>query len=224
MRVLVVEDDPGVAEHVARGLTEAGLTAELVTDGEAALAQLGEGGFAALVLDRNLPGMDGLAVLGAMRTRGDRTPVLILSALGELDDRVEGLTRGGDDYLAKPFAMSELTARVRALTRRGGEGAATRLALGDLEMDLVAREVRRAGTRVELTDREFRLLEFFLRNAGAVVTRTMILEQVWGYRFDPETNIIDQHVSRLRHKIDREGEASLIQTLRGAGYAVRLAP
>ena len=220
MRVLVVEDDPGVAEHVERGLGEAGFATCRVGDGASALERLGAGAYSAVVLDRMLPGLDGLKVLQTLRARGDRTPVLILSALGELDDRVEGLKLGGDDYLAKPFAISELTARVQALTRRATETERTRLVFGDLEMDLVTREVRRGGRRADLTVREFRLLEFLMRNAGATVTRAMILETVWGYSFDPQTNIIDQHVRRLRQKIDRDGERSLIQTVRGAGYAL----
>jgi two-component system OmpR family response regulator len=221
LQVLVVEDDPRVAEHVALGLKELNCSADWVANGEAALDRLGSGRYAALVLDRMLPGIDGLSVLRTIRTRGDLTPVLILSALGEVDDRVQGLRAGGDDYLVKPFALSELSARVEALIRRGSAAAGARLNAGPLEMDLVGREVRCGDQAIPLTDREFRLLEYLVRNLNLTVTRSMILEHVWDYRFDPQTNIIDQHISRLRQKLDEAGAPALIQTVRGAGYSLQ---
>ncbi|HEY7817286.1 MAG TPA: response regulator transcription factor, partial [Vicinamibacteria bacterium] len=176
----------------------------------------------AIVLDRMLPGLDGLSLLKSLRERGRRTPILILSALGEVDDRVEGLTRGGDDYLVKPFAFSELLARLEALhRRRDGDSAKTWLKVADLEMDLLARRVKRAGKPIELQPREFRLLEYLMRHSGQVVTRTMLLEKVWDYHFDPQTNVIDVHVSRLRSKIDKGFDPPLLHTVRGAGYALR---
>ncbi len=175
-----------------------------------------------MVVDRMLPGLDGLSIVETVRKSGDRTPILILSALGEVDDRVEGLRKGGDDYLVKPFAFSELEARLEALIRRGRtEVAETRLQVADLEMDLLARRVRRAGQEIELQPREFRLLEYLMRHSGQVVTRTMLLEKVWDYHFDPQTNVIDVHISRLRRKIDRDFDPPLIETVRGAGYALR---
>ena len=178
-----------------------------------------------LVVDRMLPGLDGLSIVRSLRAAGRDTPVLVLSALGEVDDRVEGLRAGGDDYLVKPFALAELSARLEALVRRrsGGGGAApvTRLIVADLEMDLLARTVKRAGCGIELKPREFRLLEHLMRHAGQVVTRTMLLEAVWDYHFDPQTNVIDVHVSRLRRKIDRDLGPPLIHTVRGAGYVIR---
>ncbi|HEV2301022.1 MAG TPA: response regulator transcription factor, partial [Stellaceae bacterium] len=176
----------------------------------------------AIVLDRMLPGMDGLALLGALRAGEIRTPALILSALGSVDDRVKGLRAGGDDYLVKPFAFSELLARLEALLRRGSSApATTRLNVADLELDLLTRTVRRGGRSIELLPREFRLLEYLMRNAGHVVTRTMLLEHVWDYHFDPQTNVIDVHVSRLRQKIDKNFASPLLHTVRGAGYCLR---
>jgi two-component system OmpR family response regulator len=170
-----------------------------------------------------LPHVDGLTIVRTLRASGDRTPILVLSALGEVDERVKGLKAGADDYLIKPFALSELLARLEVLTRRGAAPAEeTRLALADLEMSLLSREVRRAGKPIELTAREFRILEYLLRNTGRVVTRSMLLEKVWDYHFDPQTNIIDQHVSRLRQKIDRDFAPPLLQTVRGVGYTLRL--
>jgi len=178
-----------------------------------------DGSYDALVVDRMLPGMDGLAIISALRAADVKTPALILSALGAVDDRVKGLRAGGDDYLVKPFAFAELLARIEALLRRsGGTHMTTKLTVGDLEMDLLARRVRRAGQDIELLPREFRLLEFMMRRAGQVVTRTMLLENVWDYHFDPQTNVIDVHVSRLRQKIDKGFEQPLLHTVRGAGY------
>ena len=218
MRLLLIEDDARVADYVAGGLREAGHVVDHVADGRQGLFHVAGGEYDLVVLDRMLPNVDGLTILSTMRASGDQTPVLILSALGEVDERVKGLKAGGDDYLTKPFAMSELLARIETLGRRGPAVAEeTKLSASDLEMDLLAREVRQAGQPVELTTREFRILEYLLRNKGRVVTRTMLLEKVWDYSFDPQTNIIDQHVSRLRQKL----KGAPIQTVRGVGYTIR---
>ena len=223
MRLLIVEDDARVGEHVAKGLREAGHLVELVADGREGLFRAAGETYDVVVLDRMLPHVDGLRILQTMRAAGDTTPVLILSALGEVDERVKGLNAGGDDYLVKPFALSELLARIEALGRRGPiQSETTKLALGDLEIDLLGREVRRGGQRIDLTTREFRILEYLVRSAGRVVTRSMLLEAVWDYQFDPQTNIVDQHVSRLRQKIDRDFARPLIHTVRGVGYVARL--
>jgi two-component system OmpR family response regulator len=221
-KILLVEDDSQTAAYIIKGLTEEGMTVDHAGSGRDGLFHATDGGYDAIILDRMLPGMDGMAVLGALRAGGIQTPVLILSALGAVDDRVGGLTAGADDYLAKPFAFAELLARLRLILRRGASGPvnapATRLACGDLEMDLLSRKVRRGPRAVDLQPREFRLLEYLLRHKEQVVTRTMLLEGVWDYHFDPGTNVIDVHVSRLRRKID-DGEAMpLIHTVRGAGY------
>ena len=222
MRLLLVEDDARVGAHVAKGLREAGHLVEHVTDGREGLYRVAGESYDVVILDRMLPGVDGLKILQTMRATGDATPVLILSALGEVDERVKGLTSGADDYLAKPFALSELLARVEALGRRGPvQAEQTKLTLGDLEIDLLGREVRRGGKRIDLTDREFRILDHLVRSAGRVVTRSMLLESVWDYQFDPQTNIVDQHVSRLRQKIDRDFDLPLIHTVRGVGYVAR---
>jgi two-component system OmpR family response regulator len=222
MRILVVEDDEVAAEYVKKGLSEAGHVVDLATDGDTALEMANAADYDALILDRMLPKKDGLAVLSDLREAGDATPVLILSALGETDHRVEGLRAGGDDYLAKPYSFTELLARVEAIGRRSDPTAAvTKLKVGDLEMDLLARTVRRAGQKVLLQPREFRLLECLMRNAGRVVTRTMLLEKVWDYHFDPQTNVIDVHISRLRGKIDKEFDTPLLHTVRGAGYRLQ---
>jgi two-component system OmpR family response regulator len=220
-KILVVEDDPTTADYVARGFEENGYVVDVARDGRDGLFHATDGHYAAIVLDRMLPGMDGLAVLGAVRAAGIDTPVIVLSALGSTDERVKGLKSGSDDYLAKPFAFSELLARVEALQRRGPSGAqpiVTRLHCGDLSMDLLARRVERGGARVDLQPREFRLLELLLRNKGQVVTRTMMLEEVWDYHFDPGTNVIDVHISRLRKKIDEVERLPLLHTVRGVGY------
>ncbi len=222
MRILVVEDDEIAAEYVRKGLMEAGHVVDLAGDGELGLEMAKAADYDALVLDRMLPKRDGLSMLAAMREDGDATPVLILSALGEVDHRVEGLRAGGDDYLAKPYSFAELLARVEAIGRRSDPTAAvTKLKVGDLEMDLLARTVTRADENILLQPREFRLLECLMRNAGRVVTRTMLLEKVWDYHFDPQTNVIDVHISRLRSKIDKEFDTQLLHTVRGAGYRLQ---
>ena len=219
MRVLIVEDDAEVRAYMAKGLREAGHVAETAGDGEQGLEMARDGGFDVLVVDRMMPVRDGLSLIETLRSEGDKTPVLILSALGEVDDRVDGLKAGGDDYLVKPYAFAELLARVEALARRRDpEAVKTRLNVGDLEMDLLARTVNRGGEDIQLQPREFRLLEFLMRHSGQVVTRTMLLEKVWDYHFDPQTNVIDVHISRLRAKIDKPFEANMLHTVRGAGY------
>jgi two-component system OmpR family response regulator len=222
MKVLVVEDDRETAAYLAKGLNESGYTVDCVNDGREGLFLASSGDYSAMILDRMLPSMDGLAVLGGLRAAGISTPALILSALGSVDDRVKGLSAGGDDYLVKPFAFSELLARVEALLRRGtGPATETRLRVADLELDLLTRTVKRHGKSIEVLPREFRLLEYLMRNAGHVVTRTMLLEHVWDYHFDPQTNVIDVHVSRLRQKVDKGFDAPLLHTVRGAGYCLR---
>jgi two-component system, OmpR family, response regulator len=219
MRVLVIEDDSDAAAFVKRVLGEAGHFVDLSGDGESGLSRAKSGEYDALVVDRMLPGMDGLKLLKSYRDSGGRAPALFLSALGEVDHRVEGLQAGGDDYLVKPYAPSELVARVEALGRRAtGDIPTTKLSVGGLEMDLLARTVVRDGAKIDLQPREFRLLEFLMRHAGQVVTRTMLLEKVWDYHFDPQTNVIDVHVSRLRGKIDKDFDKPLLHTVRGAGY------
>src|SRR3989344_2245388 len=222
MHVLVVEDDERVAGHVVKGLKGEGWLVDHVADGRQALFQVAAETYDVIVLDRMLPNLDGLKILQTMRASGDGTPVLILSALGDVDNRVKGLRAGGDDYLTKPFAFSELVARIEALGRRKGVvQETTELSLADLEMNLIPRPVTRRGQAIDLTTREFALLEYLLRNAGRVVSRSMLLEAVWDYNFDPQTNIIDQHVSRLRSKIDKDFAPPLLQTVRGMGYALR---
>jgi two-component system, OmpR family, response regulator len=222
MRILVVEDDEQTAAYMVKGLTESGYVVDRADNGRDGLFLATSSDFDAVVVDRMLPGLDGLSLIQALRAARVATPVLILSALGQVDDRVQGLRAGGDDYLTKPFAFSELLARIEALLRRrSGPAVVTKLAVGDLEMDLLGRSVRRAGRAVDLQPREFRLLEYLMRHAGQVVTRTMLLEGVWDYHFDPQTNVIDVHVSRLRQKIDKGFEAPLLHTVRGAGYCLR---
>jgi two-component system OmpR family response regulator len=227
MRVLVIEDDVAAASYMARGLEESGHNVSVAHDGRDGLMMAAGHEFDVLVVDRMLPGLDGLNVIKTLRATGNRTPVLVLSALSNVDDRVKGLNAGGDDYLVKPYAFSELIARLEALTRRGQPGGGepvptTTLRYADLTMDLLGRRVERRGKRIDLQPREFRLLEVLLRHPEQVLTRTMLLEKVWDYRFDPQTNIIDVHISRLRQKIDRDFEPALIQTVRGAGYALRV--
>ena len=222
MKILVVEDDRETATYLTKGLSERGYIVDCASDGREGLFLATSGNYNAMVLDRMLPNMDGLSLLGALRAAEIRTPALILSALGSVDDRVKGLRAGGDDYLVKPFAFSELLARLEALLRRGaGPVATTKLRVGDLELDLLTRTVKRAGKPIEVLPREFRLLEYLMRNAGHVVTRTMLLEHVWDYHFDPQTNVIDVHVSRLRQKIDKGFDRPLLHTVRGAGYCLR---
>lgn len=219
MRVLVVEDDREAADYLKKALREAGHVAEVANDGETGLALALEDSFDVLVVDRMLPKRDGLSLVSELRTRGQSTPVLILSALGQVDDRVTGLRAGGDDYLSKPYAFSELLARVEVLARRRAPNSAeTVYRVGDLELDRLSHSVTRGGEEIPLQPREFRLLEYLMRHAGQVVTRTMLLENVWDYHFDPQTNVIDVHISRLRAKIDRAGLPPLIHTLRGIGY------
>ena len=223
MRILVVEDDKDVAGFVVRGLREAGHVVEHADNGRDGLFMAASETFDAIILDRMLPGgIDGIRLLETLRAQNNRVPVLILSALAEVDERVRGLKAGGDDYMTKPFAFAELLARVEALSRRGkGEGPVTKLQVADLEMDLLSRQVRRASQKIDLQPREFRLLEYLMRHAGQVVTRTMLLEGVWDYHFDPQTNVIDVHVSRLRQKVDKPFPAPLIHTVRNSGYMLR---
>ncbi len=219
MHVLIIEDDREAAAFLRRGLEEAGHVVDLAWDGDTGLELAFAASYDALVVDRMLPRRDGLAVVSALRESGHKTPVLILSALGQVDDRVAGLRAGGDDYLVKPYALRELLARLDALVRRTSPGQTeTRLHVDDLVLDRLSRRVSRAGETLQLQPREFRLLEYLMQHAGQVVTRTMLLENVWGYHFDPQTNVIDVHVSRLRSKIDRGFEPPLLQTVRGAGY------
>ncbi len=226
MKILVIEDDVSAAAYMAKGLEESGHAIDVAHDGKNGLLFAATNDYDILVVDRMLPGLDGLGLVKTLRATGNTTPVLFLSALGQVDNRVEGLRAGGDDYLVKPYAFSELVARIEALTRRGtagdGEPSVTTLRYADLTMDLLARRVERAGKRIDLQPREFKLLEVLLRHAGQVMTRTMLLEKVWDYRFDPQTNIIDVHISRLRQKIDKGHDTALIHTVRGAGYSLRV--
>ena len=219
MRILIVEDDAEAGAAMARGLGEAGHETTHVLDGALGLAAASGGGFDVLVVDRMTPNMDGLTMVETLRRQGEQTPVLFLSALGEIEDRVTGLKAGGDDYLVKPYAFVELIARVEALARRRETGSVqTLLRVGELEMDLIGRAVRRQGKEIDLQPREFQLLEFLMRHAGQSVTRTMLLEKVWEYHFDPQTNVIDVHVSRLRGKLDKGFDRPMLLTVRGAGY------
>jgi two-component system OmpR family response regulator len=222
MRILIIEDDRDAAQYLAKGLRESGHSAEVAEDGRNGLLRAAVEPFDVLIVDRMLPNLDGLSLVQHLRKTGHATPVLFLSALGEVDDRVKGLRAGGDDYLAKPYAFSELLARIENLGRRRDQrAAATRLKVADLELDLLSRKATRAGQAIDLQPREFQLLETLMRHAGQVMTRTMLLEKVWNYHFDPQTNVIDVHISRLRQKIDRGFEPPLIHTVRGAGYCVR---
>jgi two-component system OmpR family response regulator len=222
VKVLLIEDDEVACAYLSKALGESGHVVDAVGDGMKGLNRAMEEPYDALIVDRMLPTLDGLSVIETLRKAGKDTPVLIVSALGDVDERVRGLRAGGDDYLVKPFAYAELLARLEALLRRRrGDTPETRLQVGDLEMDLLARNVRRAGRIIELKPREFLLLEFLMRHAGQVVTRTMLLESVWDYHFDPQTNVIDVHISRLRQKIDRDFDRPLLHTVRGAGYCMR---
>ena len=219
MRILIVEDDREAADAMERGLTEAGNVCTRAADGEEGLAVAQAGEFDVMIVDRMMPKMNGVQLIETLRREGDQTPVLFLSALGEVGDRVAGLQAGGDDYLVKPYAFAELIARVEALARRRETGSVqTLLKVGDLEMDLIGRSVCRQGKEIDLQPREFQLLEFMMRHAGQSVTRTMLLEKVWEYHFDPQTNVIDVHISRLRSKIDKGFDRPMLQTVRGAGY------
>ena len=219
MKILIVEDDLEAAASMLRGLGDVGLICVHAADGVLGLDAARDGGFDVLVVDRMMPNMDGLRMVEALRQGGDQTPVLFLSALGEIDDRVAGLKAGGDDYLVKPYAFAELSARIEALGRRRDSGGMqTLLKVGELEMDLISRMVRRQTQEIDLQPREFQLLEYLMRHAGQSVTRTMLLEKVWEYHFDPQTNVIDVHISRLRAKIDKGFDRPMLQTVRGAGY------
>jgi two-component system OmpR family response regulator len=222
-RILVIEDDPETAEQLVDFLVSSGYQVDLAADGCDGLERARSADYAVMTIDRLLPDIDGIAIIRDMRAAGIATPALIISALGEIDDRVRGLRAGGDDYLVKPFAFAELLARVEALARRRPKGAPeeTSYRVGDLTLDRLSRKVARAGEEITLQPREFRLLEYLMQNAGKVVTRTMLLEHVWDYHFDPQTNVIDVHMSRLRAKIDRDFDAPLLHTVRGAGYMLR---
>jgi two-component system, OmpR family, response regulator len=222
MRILVVEDDREAAAYLVKGLKESGHVVDLAINGEDGLAMARAQTYDVAVVDRMLPGLDGLSLVRQMKEEGSITPVLFLSALGEVDDKVKGLKAGGDDYLAKPYAFSELLARIEALVRRRApESVQTKLRVGELELDRLTRTVTRAGQPVDLQPREFLLLEYLMQHAGQVVTRTMLLENVWDYHFDPQTNVIDVHISRLRAKIDKNFPEPLLHTVRGAGYCLR---
>ncbi len=223
MRILVIEDDPTVAQYVVEGLGESGHEVDHAADGQSGLRLAVDNSFDVLIVDRMLPGLDGLTVVQTIRAAEDQTPVLILSALGEVDDKVQGLKAGGDDYLVKPFAFAELLARIEALARRASfQEESTSLHVDGLTMDLLARQVLRDGQEIDLKPREFQLLEYMMRAEGQVVTRAMLLEAVWDYHFDPQTNVIDVHISRLRQKIDKGFAKTLIHTVRGVGYVLGL--
>ena len=221
MKVLIIEDDRVASSYLAKALGESGHVSDVVEDGGLGLQRALHETYDALSVDRRLPGRDGLALIGRLRDAGRTTPVLIVSALGEVDERVRGLRAGGDDYLVKPYAFAELLARLEVLVdRRSGAPAETALRVADLELDMLSRRVQRAGRKIELKPREFLILEYLMRHRGQVVTRTMLLESVWDYHFDPQTNVIDVHMSRLRQKIDKGFETPLLHTVRGAGYAL----
>jgi two-component system OmpR family response regulator len=219
MRILVIEDDREAANYLAKALSEAGHVTDQANDGDTGYNLASSGNYDVLVVDRMLPKRDGLSVIASLREEGNTTPTLILSALGQVDDRVTGLRAGGDDYLPKPYAFSELLARVEVLARRNAPQEGN--TVYDLELNRLARTVRRGDQTIGLQPREFRLLEFLMKNAGTVVTRTMLLENVWDYHFDPQTNVIDVHISRLRSKIDKDFDKTLLHTVRGAGYVIR---
>jgi two-component system OmpR family response regulator len=222
MKILVMEDDREAADYLQKAFTEAGHTVHVAGDGETGFALADSGDYDVMVVDRMMPRRDGLSVIAGLRSRGNTTPVLILSALGEVDDRVTGLRAGGDDYLTKPYAFSELLARVEVLNRRASaKESETVYRVGDLELDRLSHTVKRVGQEITLQPREFRLLEYLMRHAGQVVTRTMLLENVWDYHFDPQTNVIDVHVSRLRGKIEKGFDKPILHTIRGAGYMLK---
>jgi two-component system OmpR family response regulator len=222
MKILIIEDDREAADYLQKALAEAGHLAHVARDGDDGFAMAESGGYDVLVVDRMLPRRDGLSIISELRSKNDKTPALILSALGEVDDRVTGLRAGGDDYLTKPYAFSELLARVEALSRRGSSrDAETVYRVGDLELDRLSHTVRRAAREIVLQPREFKLLEYLMRHGGQVVTRTMLLENVWDYHFDPQTNVIDVHVSRLRGKIEKGFDSPILHTVRGAGYMLK---
>ena len=220
-KVLVIEDDDGTAEEIVTDLGDRGYLLDRASDGANGLQRARTGGWDVLVIDRMLPGLDGLSVIEALRDEGIRTPVLVLSALNAVNDRVRGLRAGGDDYLAKPFALSELAARLEALLRRPTEPRETVLRVGPLELDLLSRTARRGRRELELLPREFQLLEYMIRREGQVLTRAMLLENVWNYRFVPQTNLVDVHIGRLRRKVDSPDEPPMILSIRGAGFMLR---
>lgn len=222
MKILVIEDDREAADYLKNAFAEAGHTADVARDGDTGFSMADTGSYDVFVVDRMLPRRDGLSIITELREGGNDTPALILSALGEVDDRVTGLRAGGDDYLTKPYAFSELLARIEVLRRRAGaKDVETSYQVGDLELDRLSHTVRRAGQEIVLQPREFRLLEYMMRHAGQVVTRTMLLENVWDYHFDPQTNVIDVHISRLRGKIEKGFDKPLLHTVRGAGYMLK---
>jgi two-component system, OmpR family, response regulator len=221
MRLLIIEDDRDAADYLVKAFREVGHVAEHAGDGEEGLALAGDGGYDVLIVDRMLPKRDGLSVIGVLRDKGLGTPALILSALGQVDDRVKGLRAGGDDYLTKPYSFAELLARVEVLARRRGGREETVYRVADLALDRLSHRVTRGEGEIQLQPREFRLLEYLMKHAGQVVTRTMLLENVWDYHFDPQTNVIDVHISRLRSKIDKGFTTPLLHTIRGAGYMIR---
>jgi two-component system OmpR family response regulator len=222
MRLLIIEDDRDAADYLVKAFREVGHVADAAIDGEEGLGLALSGNYDVMIVDRMLPKLDGLSVIGRLRDRGVEAPVLILSALGQVDDRVKGLRAGGDDYLPKPYSFAELLARVEVLARRrGGRNEETLLRVGDLQLDRLSHRVCRGEQEIVLQPREFRLLEYLMRHAGQVVTRTMLLENVWDYHFDPQTNVIDVHISRLRSKIDKGFSQPLLHTIRGAGYMIR---
>jgi two-component system OmpR family response regulator len=222
MKILVIEDDKTTAAYIQKGMAELGHVIDIAETGRNGLFMAAGEPYDVMIIDRMLPGLDGLGIVKTIRAAGVRTPVLFLTALSGIDDRVDGFQAGGDDYLVKPFAFAELVARINALARRPPiNDVQTVLRVADLEMDLLKRRVSRAGKEIDLQPREFRLLEFLMQNAGRLVTRTMLLEHVWEYHFDPRTNIVETHVSRLRSKVDREFDKELIETVRGSGYMIR---
>ncbi len=223
MRILIIEDDRDAAAYLVKAFREAGHLADHAADGLQGYAMAGDGDYDVLIVDRMLPKLDGLSLIGGLREQKIETPVLILSALGQVDDRVKGLRAGGDDYLAKPYAFSELLARVEVLARRRGGASSdpTIYRIGGLELDRLSHKLTRNGKEIVLQPREYRLLEYLMKHAGQVVTRTMLLENVWDYHFDPQTNVIDVHISRLRSKIDKGFDVQLLHTIRGAGYMIR---
>lgn len=223
MKLLLIEDDKEAAKYLIKGLREQGYVVDHAAGGKDGLFLATTEKYDAMIIDRMVPEVDGLTIIQTLRASGNETPAIVLTALDKVDEKVKGLKAGADDYLAKPYSFTELIARIEAITRRkvgGSEKAQTKLICGDLEMDLLKRTVTRAGKEIELQAREFALLEYLMRNADTVVTRTMLLENVWDYNFDPQTNVIDVHISRLRQKVDKGFEKSLIQTLRGAGYKI----
>lgn len=222
MKILIIEDDLETAAYLSKAFKEAGLTVDHASDGDSGYYLANENSYDVMVIDRMLPKRDGLTIISDLRNKGNETPVLILSALGQVDDRVTGLRAGGDDYLTKPYAFSELLARVEILGRRKGtRDTETVYRVGDLELDRLSHEVRRAGQVISLQPREYSLLEYLMNNAGQVVTRTMLLENVWDYHFDPQTNVIDVHISRLRSKIEKDFDGPILHTIRGAGYILK---